>query len=184
MVVDAMDTLGLTRAHIGGHSLGGAIALQVAATHPQRVASVILVCSAGLGPDINIDYINSFQTADRRKEMKPVLETLFASPEIVSRDMVDDILKYKRLDGVVEALRTIAGAVFVDGHQVGGFADRLGSLGVPVRAIWGAEDRIIPASHADAVADHHVLPGAGHMVHIEKPDDVNKLIAEFVAAHA
>lgn len=183
MVVAAMDALGLTRAHLAGHSLGGAIALQIAATHPDRVASVTLVCSAGLGPDINKGYIDGFIAADRRKDMKPVLETLFAAPEIVSRDMVDDILKYKRLDGVDAALRTVSGAVFVGGKQAGGFADRLGSMGVKVRAIWGAEDRIIPASHADSVPDRHVLAGAGHMVHLEKPDEVNRLIETFLAAH-
>jgi pyruvate dehydrogenase E2 component (dihydrolipoamide acetyltransferase) len=183
MVVAAMDALALPRAHLAGHSLGGAIALQVAATRPERVASVTLVCSAGLGPDINMGYIDGFIAADRRKEMKPVLEQLFATPEIVSRDMVEDILKYKRLDGVDAALRTIAGAVFVGGRQAAGFVDRLAGLGVPIQAIWGAEDRIIPASHAEAVADRHVLAGAGHMVHIEQPDAVNTLLERFLEAH-
>ena len=184
MLVAAMDALGLQRAHLAGHSLGGAIALQVAATQPARIASVTLVCSAGLGAEINGGYLEHFIAADRRKEMKPVLETLFASPDIVSRDMVDDILKYKRLDGVDAALRSIAGAAFPGGRQAVGFADRLTGLGVPVQAIWGAEDRVIPSAHADAVSDHHVIAGAGHMVHIEKPEDANRLIAAFVSAHA
>ncbi len=183
MVVTAMDALGLTRAHLAGHSLGGAIALQVAATHRDRVASVTLVCSAGLGADINGAYLDGFMTADRRKDMKPVLETLFASPEIVSRDMIDDILKYRRLDGVDAALRKIASGAFPGGRQAGLFVDRLASLGVPVRAIWGEADRIIPAVHAEMVDDRHVIAGAGHMVHIEKPADVNGLLESFLAAH-
>jgi pyruvate dehydrogenase E2 component (dihydrolipoamide acetyltransferase) len=97
--------------------------------------------------------------------------------------MVDDLLKYKRLDGVVPALRSIADAVFAGGQQTSVFADRLATLDVPVQAIWGESDAIIPAAHAGAVpeARRHVLPGAGHMVHIEKPSDTTRLIGEFVA---
>ena len=183
MVVSAMDALDLPRAHLAGHSLGGAIALQVAATHKDRVASVTLVCSAGLGPDIAMTYIDGFIAADRRKDMKPFLEMLFATPEIVSRDMIDDILKYKRLDGVGAALTTIAGAVFAGGRQTMLFADRFEGLGVPVLAVAGAEDRIIPAAHSKTVARHQVVAGAGHMVHIEKPDEVNRLLEGFLEAH-
>jgi pyruvate dehydrogenase E2 component (dihydrolipoamide acetyltransferase) len=179
----AMQALGIGQVHLAGHSLGGAIALQLALDEPQAIASVTLVCSAGLGPDINTDYIEGFIRAERRKDMKAAVETLFADPSFVSRDMVDDLLKYKRLDGVVPALRGIADAVFAGGRQATVFADRLATLDVPVQAIWGAGDRIIPASHAAAIAEprRHVLEGAGHMVHIERPADVNRLIGEFVA---
>jgi pyruvate dehydrogenase E2 component (dihydrolipoamide acetyltransferase) len=179
----ALDAMGIGRAHLAGHSLGGAIALQLAADSPARVASVTLVCSAGLGPDIDMDYIDAFIAADRRREMKAAVEKLFADPALVSRDMVEDLVRYKRLDGVVEALRAIAGASFAGGRQAAQFADRLGALPMPIKAIWGAADRIIPARHAEALpADRrHVLAGAGHMVHIERYDEVNRLIAAFVA---
>jgi pyruvate dehydrogenase E2 component (dihydrolipoamide acetyltransferase) len=50
--------------------------------------------------------------------------------------------------------------------------------------VWGAEDRIIPASHARNAppsARVAVLDGAGHMVHLEKPREVNALLREHVA---
>jgi pyruvate dehydrogenase E2 component (dihydrolipoamide acetyltransferase) len=178
----ALAALGVDRVHLAGHSLGGAIALQMALDEPGRIASVTLVCSAGLGPDINMEYIEAFIRSDRRKEMKAAVETLFADPAFVSRDMVDDLLKYKRIDGVLPALQSIAGAVFAGGQQAAILADKLAGLSVPVQAIWGEGDKIIPVAHAQAVANRHVLGGAGHMVHIEQPAEVTKLIEIFVAA--
>ncbi len=182
MVAAAMDALEISRAHFAGHSLGGAIALQLALDEPARVASVTLVCSAGLGPEVDMEYINGFVAADRRKEMKPVIEKLFADPGLVTRDMLEDLVRYKRLDGVDAALRTIADATFAGGRQATVLRDRLGAVRVPVQAIWGEQDRIIPAAHAAAVERRHVVPGAGHMVHIERPEQVNRAVQEFLAA--
>jgi pyruvate dehydrogenase E2 component (dihydrolipoamide acetyltransferase) len=179
----ALAALGVGRVHLAGHSLGGAIALQMALDEPERIASVTLVNAAGLGPEVNAGYIEAFIRADKRKEMKATLEALFADPSFVSREMVEDILKYKRLDGALDCLRSIAGAVFAGGKQAVVLADRLPSLTVPVQAVWGADDRIVPASHANAIpeARRHVLPGVGHMVPVERPAELNRLISEFVA---
>jgi pyruvate dehydrogenase E2 component (dihydrolipoamide acetyltransferase) len=183
MVRSAMDALDVRRAHLVGHSLGGAIALRIALDEPDRVASVTMIGTAGLGPDINMDYIEGFIHAERRKEMKQTVEALFADPSLVSRDMVEDLLRYKRLDGVLAALRTIADGAFPGGRQGALLAERIASLDIPVQAIWGQEDRIIPVSHADTLPEgrRHILTGAGHMVHIERAEDVNRLIGEFVA---
>jgi pyruvate dehydrogenase E2 component (dihydrolipoamide acetyltransferase) len=181
-VRDFLNVTGIQRAHLTGHSMGGAVALHLAAEEPARVVSVTLVCSAGLGSEINTDYIEGFIAADRRKEFKPVLEMLFADPSLVSRDMVEELLKYKRLDGVGQALRAIADTAFAGGRQSHVLADRLDQIKVPVQAIWGVEDRIIPSSHASVIPERHrhVLGGAGHMVHMEKAGEVNRLISDFL----
>jgi pyruvate dehydrogenase E2 component (dihydrolipoamide acetyltransferase) len=53
---------------------------------------------------------------------------------------------------------------------------------VPIQAIWGAEDRIVPPAHASVIPEghRHVLGGAGHMVHMEKAGEVNRLISDFL----
>lgn len=168
------DGLDLPRLHLAGHSLGGAIALAMALARPAQVASLTLIAAAGLGPEINRGYIDGFVAAERRKELKPVVELLFADPSAASREMIDDILKYKRLDGVAEALTQIAGACFTGAAPLAG---GLSELTMPVQAIWGEADAIIPASQAGLVARHHLLPGAGHMVHMEAATAVNALIA-------
>jgi len=181
-VRDFLNAVGIQRAHLGGHSMGGAVALHLAAEEPSRVVSVTLVSSAGLGDEVNADYIEGFIAADRRKDFKPVLEMLFADPSLVSRDMIEELLKYKRLDGVGQALRAIADATFSGGRQAHVLVDRLDSIKVPVQAIWGAQDRIIPSGHASAIPEgsRHVLDGAGHMVHMEKAGEVNRLISNFL----
>jgi pyruvate dehydrogenase E2 component (dihydrolipoamide acetyltransferase) len=181
-VRDFLNATGIQRAHLAGHSMGGAVALHLASEEPARVVSVTLVCSAGLGEEINTDYIEGFIAADRRKEFKPVLEMLFADPSLVSRDMIEELLRYKRLDGVGQALRAIADATFAGGRQAQVFKDGLDRIKVPVQAIWGAEDRIVPAAHATAIPEgqRHVLGGAGHMVHMEKAGEVNRLISDFL----
>ena len=46
-----------------------------------------------------------------------MLQQLFADPDLVTRSMVDDVLKYKRLDGVQEALSALRDQLFADGVQ-------------------------------------------------------------------
>jgi len=183
-VVDFMDAKGIAKAHLVGHSLGGAIALDLALNHGERVASVTAVCSAGLGPEINMAYIDGFMQAKRRKQLQPVLEMLVADPEMVSREMIEDVLKFKRLDGAEAALNRIVDGTFAGGRQALQLTGRLGEIGVPVQVIWGRQDRIIPVGHAEGLPASirvHVLDGAGHMVHLEKAAEVNDLIKGFVA---
>lgn len=174
-----MDAAGLKRAHLVGHSMGGAVALALASETPDRVASLTLIGTAGLGEDINGAYLDGFIEAGKRKDLKPHLEALFADPDLVTRDLVEDVLKYKRLDGVDAALRAIRAGFAPGGRQASVLRDRLAGLAIPVQVIYGREDRIVPARHAEGLPGSvvvHVLDGKGHMVHMEAAGDVNKLI--------
>src|SRR2546430_1490689 len=97
--------------------------------------------------------------------------------------MVDDLLKYKRLDGVTEALRALGAALFAGGKQAASPGLQLAQTGKPVLVVWGKEDRIIPASHAanaPAGATVQVFEGAGHMVMMEKAAEVNTLLKRHI----
>jgi pyruvate dehydrogenase E2 component (dihydrolipoamide acetyltransferase) len=179
-----LDSQELPHAHLAGMSLGGLVAAELALEAPERVASLTLVASAGLGGEINRDYIDGFIAAESRRELKPVLEMVFADPGLVTRQLVDDVLKYKRIDGVDEALRAIAAGAFDEGGQRVVIADRLSDLGVPILVVWGREDKIIPASHAEAApegAQVHVLDGQGHSPHMEAAGDFNRIMEGFLA---
>jgi pyruvate dehydrogenase E2 component (dihydrolipoamide acetyltransferase) len=182
-VVDFMDAKGITKAHLVGHSLGGAIALDLALNHRDRVASVTVICSAGLGPEIDMVYIDGFMAAKRRKQLQPVLEMLVADPAMVSHEMIEDVLKFKRLDGVETALNRIIEGTFAGGRQALQLTGRLGELTMPVQVIWGRQDRVIPVSHSEDLPSRiqvRVFDDAGHMVHMEKAAEVNQLIERFV----
>jgi pyruvate dehydrogenase E2 component (dihydrolipoamide acetyltransferase) len=178
-VVSFMDAIGIEEAHLVGHSLGGAIAMEIANRSKGRVKSLTLIASAGLGSEINMDYISGFVDATSRKELKPVLEQLFGDPSLISRQLIDDILKFKRLDGVGVTLKSLADGLFKAGRQQAIFQP----AGTPALAIAGKEDRIIPSSHTASAkgARIEIIEGTGHMVQMEQAGKVNALIKAQIA---
>jgi pyruvate dehydrogenase E2 component (dihydrolipoamide acetyltransferase) len=179
LVAGFLDEMGVEKAHLVGHSMGGGIAGSFALAHPDRVESLVLIASAGLGEEINDDYIEGFIAANRRKEMKNVLGMLFADPDLVNRQLIQDVMKFKRMDGVDEALRAVADKVFPDGKQAD--VPDLSGVEVPILAIWGREDEIVPHSHTENLPEHarvEVLDDTGHMPQMEAAGKVNRLIGE------
>ena len=178
-----MDAVGIDSAHLVGHSMGGAVALQTALDAAERVKSLTLISSAALGAEINGAYIDGFVAAANRRGLKPVIEQLFDDPTLVSRQLLDDLLKYKRLDGVREALSSLASALFANGRQTSVLAGHLAGMQQPALVIWGANDRVIPSSHATALGNARVevIEGAGHMVQMEKANRINEMILAHIA---
>ena len=186
VVEEFLAALEIEKAHLVGHSLGGAIALSMAVASSPRVASVATLGACGYGEYINTDFIEGYIRAGRRKEMKPILEMLFAAAGLVTREMVNDVLKYKRIDGVPEALAVIAAASFPGGKQGARFRERISDLSVPILALWGSEDRIVDPSDGKDLPGNietHLIDGVGHMPHMEAATSVNDLLdGHFLAA--
>jgi pyruvate dehydrogenase E2 component (dihydrolipoamide acetyltransferase) len=184
-VMAALHALDAKRVHLVGHSLGGAVALALAERAPERVASLTLIAPVGLGPEIDGSYVEGFIAAERRKPMKEVLAKLYRDSERISSDLVEGTLRFKRLDGVPEALRAIADGFVADGRQRIDLRGALDGLEAPRLVIWGAEDAIIPARHADGLPDGvrvERVPEAAHMPQVEEAGAVNRLILDHLAA--
>ena len=180
-VTDVLDARGVDKAHLAGHSMGGLVASELALSAPDRVVSLALVAPVGLGDEINADYIEGFIAARTRRELKPVLQLLFADPDLVTRQLVDEVLRYKRLDGVEDALRSLQESLFAEGRQQRVLAAELERLDAPILVIWGEQDQVLPAAHAEAApggARVEVLSGAGHSPHMEAAGEVNRLVAD------
>jgi pyruvate dehydrogenase E2 component (dihydrolipoamide acetyltransferase) len=184
-VEGAITGLGIERVHLVGHSMGGAIAVLAALRRPERVATLTLIAPAGLGAEINASFIDGFVRASRRRDATEVLGLLVDDPALVSRSMVEDVLRYKRLDGVTAALTKIAEAWFGGGRQSLDLTTRIAELTMPVQLVWGRNDRIIPVAHAEALAARlpvHILAAAGHLPHMEKSGEANRLIGQFIGS--
>jgi pyruvate dehydrogenase E2 component (dihydrolipoamide acetyltransferase) len=175
-----LDHLGLDKVHLVGHSLGAAVAVLVAADKPGRVASLALIAPAGLGKAISGEFLDGFLREMRGKKLRPVLEMLVADPGLVTSDMVEDVLKFKRLDGAEAALTAIREANFKGSQQSVSVNQALAGLTMPVAVIVGAEDRVIPPDGAEALppgATRTVVAAAGHIPHMERSGEVNQALA-------
>mgnify|MGYP002628896754 CR=1 FL=1 len=186
-VFQVCDALSAPRVHLVGHSLGGAVALTIASTKPERAASLVLVAPVGLGREIEAEYLTAFLAADRRRPMKQALGLLFSDPDAVSSDMVEGVLRSKRRDGVPQALAaTLEGFFDPASGQTQELRPALSGFDGPVTVIWGDVDGIIPPAHADGLpktSEVHLVPGAGHMPMMEAASAVNRLLtAHFSSA--
>jgi pyruvate dehydrogenase E2 component (dihydrolipoamide acetyltransferase) len=179
-LTDYHDAIGAEPAHFVGHSLGGQIVTALALRAPQRVKVLTLIAPAGFGKEINGAFIAGFIDESRPRKLRPVLEMLVANPELVTAQMIEDVLKYKRLDGAVAALQIVAAANFDGNTQRLELRDRLAEIRAPIQVIWSETDRILPVAHADGLPSSIKvtrLTGAGHIPHIEKSGEINALIA-------
>lgn len=182
-----LDVLSVSSVHVVGHSMGGAIAMQLASDSPETVKSLGLICSAGLGPDINSDYLRGFVEAQSQQELKLVLQQLFADESLVNLQLVNDLLNYKRIDGVEATLNALSETLISAGEQTF-LTDNIVASGIPVLVIWGKQDRIIPVSHAQnysaaggSCVEVEIFDSAGHMVQMEKAYEVNRSLLNFLA---
>jgi pyruvate dehydrogenase E2 component (dihydrolipoamide acetyltransferase) len=183
-VVEVMDAEGVASAHLVGHSLGALLAMKLAIEQPERVASLALIAPAGFGEEIDAGFIDTVVDASSRRELKAALPKLFADQGMVTRELVEDVLRYKREEGVAEALTAIRDQLHAEGRQRNVLAD-LAGVELPLLVVWGADDEVIPSDQAAAApqaARVEILPDVGHSPHVESPAAVSALLNEHLTA--
>ena len=97
--------------------------------------------------------------------------------------MIDDLMKYKRLDGVQDFIKSLSKDMFPDGQQNLQIGSDLSKSEKKILVIWGETDAIITSSHANSIdgATVHIIQGAGHNVQLEQASKVNELIIGHVS---
>jgi pimeloyl-ACP methyl ester carboxylesterase len=169
-VRDMLDALGIGRAVLAGHSMGGAVALALALGSPGRVAGLLLV---GTGARLRVLPALLEASADpaRAAEVAAAMAGASLGPA-ASADL--------RAWAEAEILRTPAGVLHGDFTACDGFdvRERLGEIRAPARVVVGAEDRLTPPRYAEFLAaglgarEPVVVPEAGHLVTLEAPGAV------------
>ncbi len=200
---DFLDELGVTRATIVGHSLGGGIAMQFMYQHPDYAQRLILISSGGLGPDVG--FTLRLLSAPGAEFVLPVIaprRVLTAGARVwawfhkagLESPRGEEI--WRSYSSLADAptrqafLRTLRSVVDYRGQAVSALTRIAGRTDVPVMAIWGDQDAIIPVAHAYAAQQIRpdirleVLPGVGHFPQAERPAVVVQLIEDFIAQDA
>ncbi|MER9319037.1 acetoin dehydrogenase dihydrolipoyllysine-residue acetyltransferase subunit [Mesorhizobium sp. M0659] len=182
----ALDTLAVGGAHLVGHSLGGAIAMQLTLDRPDRFRSLVLVAPAGLpGGSVNRDFLDGIVDGQRARDLKPWLEMLFHNPDLVSEELIEEVARYKRIDGVEESLSVIRDHLVANG-SFGHLAHSLAAL-PPTLVVLGDDDRIVGSPNTAGLPDSWrviTLNGAGHMPHVERASEFNDVLTSFLDENA
>jgi pimeloyl-ACP methyl ester carboxylesterase len=175
-LVDFVNEVGLDRFILAGHSMGGAIALQAALGGLKGLEALVLL---GTGARLRISPVIFEGIGQRFREFAPELVgwmTSAASSDLLREDITKDILS------------TRPDTFLADFHACNGFdvMDRLGAIRVPTLVVNGDDDRLTPLKYGEYLAVNipgavlKIIHGAGHLVMLEKPNEVDAVITSFV----
>jgi pyruvate dehydrogenase E2 component (dihydrolipoamide acetyltransferase) len=181
-VGDAIVEAGLAPAVMFGHSLGAAVAIQLALHRPKLVRGLVLINGAGFGTEINATLLDLVEGEPSRENARATLDLFFEDKRLVSNRAVDDMVLNRTGPGADTAQKAVATAAFAREGQRIGLVERLGEVTTPTYIIWGESDRVIPVGHAAKAAEAikgswlDVIPSVGHVPQIEAAATVSALV--------
>lgn len=187
-VTGLLDALGIGSTHVIGNSFGGALALSLAATHPDRVRRLVLMGSAGTHFEITPGLEAVWGYEPSVENMRSLLD-LFA----YDRELVNDELAQLRYEASVRpGIQEAFAALFPPPRQAA--LDVLAQpdevlAGLPQETllVHGREDRVIPLASSLRLfgliprAQLHVFGRCGHWTQIEHADRFNRLVVDFLS---
>ena len=201
MAADAagvLDRVDVPTAHVVGASMGGMIAQEFALQYPQRVRSLVLMCTTPGGPHSagqgamreasrEVFETQDMQAAMTPERMKEMMLQLF-SPEYLENpgpgfaQMVGSAMQYPP---TATGMRGQMAAILA--HDT---YDRLPKIAAPTLVMAGDADPMVDPANARILAEHipaaelRMFPGLRHGFTAEKPDEVNAALLDFLARHA
>jgi len=190
LVVSLLDSLGIASAVLVGHSMGGAIAAEVALAHPDRVRGMVLIDAAGFGvrwPGVlkmaRWPVLGAVATSFRGRWItRRILRSTFADPGKVTEADVDQYYAPVPDPNFGRALRGVLREFRFD--TLGG--GRLSAVQTPTLILWGDADRWIALRDGTRFArelprsEFVVVSRTGHDAPEESPDQVNRLLLDFL----
>jgi pimeloyl-ACP methyl ester carboxylesterase len=178
-VVKFLDVSGFSRAVFVGHAMGGAIALALALDYPNRVAGIGLIATGACLPLPSSIIENATNQSTLLLAIKR-LQELSLGPQ-TSPALGE--MNFKRLSEARQPL-LLGDLVASDQFDVTG---RLGAIRCPALVVGGTEDKLTPLRFSEFLSSHipgaalQTVEGAGHMLILEQPGRLAKLISIFLA---
>jgi pimeloyl-ACP methyl ester carboxylesterase len=189
-----LDALQLDRVSLVGNSMGGLMSLAVALDHPERVHKLVLVDTAGLGREVasflrlmSVPVVGELMARPTEGSVRWTLRRMFYDRGFVTPQFVEALHQERRIPGNKGSmLRILRYGVNIFGMRPHALlASRLPQLKASTLTLWGRQDTIFPASHADQASllpnnRLHTFDECGHWPHIEKREEFNRLVLEFL----
>ncbi|RUP00908.1 MAG: alpha/beta fold hydrolase [Mycobacterium sp.] len=193
---DLLDALGVPRATIVGHSLGGGIAMQFAHQHRDYCERLILISSGGLGNEVNpalrLASLPGSGMLLQLASSKPVIKARMALAALGNHsDLSHHWEAHAALSNRENRqafLRTLRAVVDGRGQAVCALNRLQFNADRPVLIITGDADPVIPVAHAYAAHEAmphsrlHIIPGVAHHPHTECSETVTRLIDDFIGS--
>lgn len=185
-----MDGLDIERAHVLGHSLGGGIALFMARKQPERISKLVLASTLYWGPGVAMPSPRAMQLLqDRSGDPFELVKNGIRVATADGFEARDPEGFRKLIDMRFDSQQTPnlylrhsqAGLPYFTADHIADFVPPM-----PVLLLVGEYDEVAPRANSEAIAAKWpeaklvVVQGAGHLFNIERPDEVNRIVAGFL----
>ena len=197
---DLLTVLGIDKVTVVGHSFGGGVAMQFAYQFPERTERMVLVAPGGMGPHVSPliraltlpgthQVLGALTLPGVRQLGKAGLHLLHRTGHIHTRDLLEvaEIFESMKDPSARVAIRHVTRAVVDLRGQIVTMVDRAYlTQAMPMLVVWGRNDMVIPARHADNVqriapdAVVEVLENCGHFPHKDHPERFVKVVDAFI----
>src|SRR5713101_3307982 len=186
---DLLDTLAIEQAILVGHSFGGMLAAEMAATEPRRVKKLVLVAPAGLflAEHPTLDF---FATTPDKLVKAAFHDPQCEAAKALTMPPADPAAATEAIVARVRAMAAAGRFLWPNGDR--GLNERLYRIKAPTLLLWGESDRMIPPVYAGAFQRLLVgaasvriqtIDAAGHLMFSEQPQASDNAIIEFCIAN-
>lgn len=179
-----MSELKIEKASLVGNSLGGWVAADFALKYPAKVEKLVLVDAAGIKPsDVNLRQIYSLNYSTR-DEIRQLVKLVFYNQIIFgSAAFIEESMRLRVEAGDSYTISSLIESIKRDEDFLNG---RLGGIKQPTLIIWGKQDGLLPLADGEKFdaeipnSDLVVFDKCGHVPQVEKAQDFNKTVLEFL----
>ncbi|HEY4887718.1 MAG TPA: alpha/beta fold hydrolase [Candidatus Dormibacteraeota bacterium] len=197
-VIGLMDELHIDKAHFLGNSYGGGVASRIAIDHPERVQKLALMGPGGIAhvifspdPTEGISILREFLTNPTRETLERFVRIMVWDQKLVTPELLEERWKSASDPETFAGFKQAAmpDVTPEEGRRIREENDlwrHLEKINHQVLLIWGRDDRVVPMDAAFFALRRlrnsrlHIFSRCGHWAQVEKKDEFNRLVIDFL----